>query len=591
MNAIPELAGRLDHRFTFIVGKGGVGKTTTAGGLALALADAGTDTHLISTDPAHSLGDLFQQTGLSTPAESRCTPRLVLEELDASAYGADWLSELRPALAQLVERGTYLDDEDVASFLDLAVPGIDEVAAALRLTELAATGPPRILVDTAPTGHALRLLEADDIVAGWLRAFRAMADKAGAVASGLLHRDVRLAAEPMLDELEARMARFGSEVVSGGAGVIVTGAEPLVVAETARLARELERQGLVALARVAVATADRPPEGVLLLPYRSGLAGCDQLRAWRGDDATRRTVPAREAGARGTGAGRADEPTLHALLDREVILFSGKGGVGKSTCAAAAALLLAEDRPVALFSTDPAGSLGDLLGVEVGPAPIEVAGVRVRQLDASAELERLRTRYMDDVQEVFERIGLDRSARLDRAVIESLWELAPPGMDEVLAMTLMAEGDEKADTVVIDTAPTGHFLRLMEMPELALDWIHAVLRILVKYRSALGLDDATEALLRFAKRIRRLRELLLDPERAAVFIVTLEAPMVTAETDRLRGALERAGLPIGGILHNRVRDEAVSGGDAPHILAPDLGEPPAGPGALAAFARRWAVRS
>ena len=134
---IAALQERLTARFTFVVGKGGVGKTTAACAIALAAADAHSTTHLISTDPAHSLADVFQQTLTSSPAPSDCNPDLLPEELDARAAAARWLERAQPALLDLIEKGTYLDAEDARALLDLTLPGVDEIMGAVRLAELA----------------------------------------------------------------------------------------------------------------------------------------------------------------------------------------------------------------------------------------------------------------------------------------------------------------------------------------------------------------------------------------------------------------------------------------------------------------------
>jgi arsenite/tail-anchored protein-transporting ATPase len=147
-------------RFVFLAGKGGVGKSTAACTLALQLADAGRPTRLFSTDPAHSLKDVL--------GGENCSDLLAIEEFDANAFAENWLEEARSVLTDLIERGTYLDASDAGSFLDLSLPGVDEVMAAFRLVELEKTSAERIVVDTAPTGHTLRLLAAADVIESWM---------------------------------------------------------------------------------------------------------------------------------------------------------------------------------------------------------------------------------------------------------------------------------------------------------------------------------------------------------------------------------------------------------------------------------------
>ncbi len=545
---IDRLLDRLERRVIFVVGKGGVGKTTTAGGIALALADRGADVRLLSTDPAHSLADLFD-TGQGIAGASPCTDRLTLEELDAAAHVGARLQALEPALRELIERGTYLDLEDAESLLAGTIPGLDEIGAALRIDALA-RDVGRLVVDTAPTGHTLRMLDSPEVLEGWARVFDAMAAKADTVASALVGAAVRFSAEEALDDL-VRDARGFGEAARAADFVVVTGPGAVVRAETDRLLRALADRGCRVAATVAI---ERPgAEAEILFPLRPGLAGCAPLRRWIAGGAG---PPA--TGDTALRSGGAVAPDVMEVLDRELVVFAGKGGVGKTTSAAAAALLLAREARVLLTGADPAGSLHDVL-------PDPPPGVEVRELDADRELERFRAAYRDEVERAFAAVGLEGAARLDRQVVESLWGLAPPGIDEIVAVSRLAADDADGTAaggtprrIVLDTAPTGHFLRLIGMPALTRDWVHRVMRILLKYRAMGGLDAPAGPLLRFARRMRALQERLSDPSRTAIILVTLDEPIVRAETRRLHERLRGLDLhPAAILLNRRVAPEPV----------------------------------
>lgn len=628
------LAATGTHPFIFVVGKGGVGKTTTAGAIALAAADAGDATHLITTDPAESLGDLFHMTlEKGRPTASPCSELLTLEAFDARSWGEAWLAPRRQALAEIMERGTWLDRVDVDGLLARTVPGVDEAMGALRIAQLARAQERgvirRLVVDTAPTGHTLRLLDAGRSLGAWVDALRTMAQKADVVASALLHTPVRLREERVLDEVEEeldaleRLLRMAAFVIVHRAGVVVR-------AETDRLAMRLRERGLEVTALVGVGGGTELPGGAgleLAVPFLEATTGCDGLRRVAsaataiagaqavpgspnagagpaGRAARDAAAPTHEVGGRSDRT-RPPAPSPGAPVamdwpgapgsgadwirrsDWRVIWLAGKGGVGKSTCAAALAVGLA--RPVLLYSTDPAGSLGDLFGRTLGADAVAITpSLRVQQVAAESVFAEWVAAYRSEVERVFASLGLDHAAALDRRVIDSLLDVAPPGIDEIVSIDHILDSVEREETLVLDTAPTGHFLRLLEMPGLALEWTHALMRILLRAGVAGSLDALSERMLRFAKRLKRLRAMLTDPGHAAVFVVTLDEPMVWSETRRLRAALSATGIREAGVILNRARAVEPAAAERT-VLAPDWSPPPAGVEALGSFFDSWVL--
>jgi arsenite-transporting ATPase len=580
---IEPLLTRLANRVILVGGKGGVGKTTTAGAIALALADRGAAVTLISTDPAHSISDLFGSLSQS------CSDRLTLEEFDARNYADVFFRRVQPALVTLVESGTYLDAADANAFLDLSLPGIDEVMAALRLVDLMRSSEDRIVVDTAPTGHTLRLLQSAEILRSWVAAGRAMAAKGGAVASQLMRQPVRIPGEDALDEIDAYAAAFESEVLLRSAFVVVTGSGSVVRAETERLQATLRTHGVHVAATITNQATSSAPE-TFAVPHIQHPLGCAGLRDWARSmgEPLSPSPGAQAVGVRGNAAEGLSR------VQARMVWVAGKGGVGKSTCAAALASVLAETRTVRIASTDPAGSLGEVFGLSINESVTQVAPrLYAHQIDAPARFERMRSDYRASVERVFESLGLDRAVALDRQVIEALFDFAPPGIDEIIALIDIMERRDDYDVTVFDSAPTGHFLRLLEMPDIALEWVHALMRLLVKYHALASLDALGHDLLAFSKRLRQLKLDLSTPETTAVYVVTLAQPMVIAETQRLHAALDKASIPVAAIIVNRANESDapavhdVAGGHA-LIFAPDSGAEIIGPTALRTFVSRWA---
>jgi len=255
-----------------------------------------------------------------------------------------------------------------------------------------------------------------------------------------------------------------------------------------------------------------------------------------------------------------------------LVLVGGKGGVGKTTCAAALAIdtaVRSPDRRVLLLSTDPAHSLGDVLRQDVAddprPIPGGPANVSVRELDASRGFAALRDRFARGIEELMQRVG---GSAGDRQVLHDLLDLAPPGVDELVAIVEVIEaldvdaGPAAVDLIVIDTAPTGHALRLLEMPALFHDWVKAVMGILLKYQPVIGVGDLGAALLRLSRGLGQLRALLTDAARTRFMVVTRAAALPRAETVRLLARLDAAGIAVPIVLVN-----AVGAGTCPRCRA------------------------
>jgi arsenite-transporting ATPase len=313
----------------------------------------------------------------------------------------------------------------------------------------------------------------------------------------------------------------------------------------------------------------------------------------------------------------------------ELVLFGGKGGVGKTTCAAAAAIdaaLAGRDRQVLLISVDPAHSLGDVLGQTFSDDPRRIRGgpanLTVRELDAARGFAALRERFAEGIEDLLLRTGAAGAGSAisgpDRQVLADLLDLAPPGVDELVAiievLDTLADGrGSPRDLIVLDTAPTGHALRLLEMPALVHDWVKALMAILLKYQPVIGVGDLGAVLLRLSQGLGRLRALLRDSTRTRFIAVTRAAALPRAETVRLLARLRAAGIGVPMAIVNaagagscarcradRARQEqevaALARDIRPKrreplafVLAPSTVPPPSGWRELHAFFGHWRV--
>lgn len=242
-----------------------------------------------------------------------------------------------------------------------------------------------------------------------------------------------------------------------------------------------------------------------------------------------------------------------------VMLFSGKGGVGKTTLAAATAVRLARmGSTVLTMSTDPAHSLSDALAVPLTSRPVRV----MPNLDAM-EIDA-RGMFSDAIDQTVGQGKASSLADLMRLVSQT------PGVDEFGAIEMLMEIMERAqhDVVILDTAPTGHTLRLLMLPDLLDTWlgkllemkariarVGRLLRRLLPSGGEGGLDEAAleGGLQGGRRRIGGLREVLTDPNRAQIILVTIPEAMSVLETERTLNLLQAHGMPVATVVVNQLQ--------------------------------------
>lgn len=260
---------------------------------------------------------------------------------------------------------------------------------------------------------------------------------------------------------------------------------------------------------------------------------------------------------------------LLTLLERQVVFFGGKGGVGKTTSSSAFALAASRlGRRVLLVSTDPAHSTSDIFERPIGGAERELfPRLRAIEIDAAAESARYVAGVKEEIGRMFSPAVIRQAHRqIDMAA-------ASPGLAEVALLDRMIDlivGRAAAyDLIVFDTAPTGHTLQLLRMPEAMTTWIQA----LVRHRKALleidaggegpqagGLEDPVLASLeRRHDRLQALHERIVDRGRTSFVLVTIPERLAIEETARAWELLRDAGLDIGAVIVNRVLPEGLDG--------------------------------
>ena len=244
----------------------------------------------------------------------------------------------------------------------------------------------------------------------------------------------------------------------------------------------------------------------------------------------------------------------------KLILFGGKGGVGKTTCALSAGFYLAKEGfKTLVISTDPAHSLADSSGQKIGAEIKAIKGVKnLSALEVSAQkaLAQFKLKYEGQIKKIFA-----TSSYLDQEDIDSFFALPIPGIDEVMGFKTIVDLIEEAkfDKFIIDTAPTGHALRLLTLPELLDEWIKVLAKMRWKYRYMVesfsgkyNPDQGDDFLLEMKKTVKRIAGLLKDQSKCEFIAVTIPEAMAILETRRLLNDLNSHGVKVKQLLLNNV---------------------------------------
>jgi arsenite-transporting ATPase len=250
----------------------------------------------------------------------------------------------------------------------------------------------------------------------------------------------------------------------------------------------------------------------------------------------------------------------------QFILFGGKGGVGKTTMAAATAMELAKEKKVLIFTTDPAPSLTDIFGQPIGNQPTPIDGMHnlfAMEINSKTVMQEFRVKYARDILEI-----LQQGTPLSNKETEEMFSLDIPGIDELMGLMKIAEFMGCADyqAYIVDTAPTGHTLRLLTMSDLLDNWIKFLASLRWKYhtiaRAFAGtkrMDRADKFLMEMKKGVKKVKALLQSPERTEFVAVTIPEKMAISETEDLIKNLDHMRLASRHIIINNIIPEELPG--------------------------------
>ena len=597
-----EIINDQTNRWLFVGGKGGVGKTTTSCAIAVKIAKTNPNKNflLISTDPAHNTSDTFNQKFTHEPSPVEGLPNLSVMEVDAQKQAED------------NKKSSSLDK------LCSSMPGMDEAMAYATIIKLVnEKNFDRIIFDTAPTGHTLRLLDFPNVVAKALNKFQPLIDMVKPMV-------------PMMNNMMKNMAKGNAELAENFGitddmdledlfkqideykplidqiqtefkdpektnFICVCIAEFLSLYETERLIQrlmelEIDSQNIV-INQLMPSSGDSDQDLELFFKFRSKLQNkylqkYDQLY---GEDFFMVQMPLMDHEIRGIDKLVPFSEMLHNKYDEDVmrslkepildnkelkwVFVGGKGGVGKTTSSCSLALQLAKTRKnVLLISTDPAHNTSDAFNQKFTKEPTKVEGVEnlsCMEITPDFNIGNFSDSALEDPnQEGGGFMGMSKKFMKDLLACS-------PGIDEAMAYYEIWRLVEKLnyDCVIFDTAPTGHTLRLLNFPTIMENALEQVKQMkdslggLSDMGSLLGggagkdmnpldLDAIYEKMKSFMPAIRKIRDEFKNPEQTTFVAVCIAEFLSLYETERLIQELCELEIDCGALIINQLVTES-----------------------------------
>ena len=503
-------------KYLFFTGKGGVGKTSTACATAVSLADSGKNVMLVSTDPASNLQDVFEKELTNNGLEIPEVKGLTVANFDPITAARDYMeSVVGPYRGVLPDSAVANMEEQLLGSCTVEIASFNEFAGFLTNPEVEAQYD-HIIFDTAPTGHTLRMLQLPSAWSNFLDENTTGVSCMGQL-SGL--GDKQEMYEHAVDTLSE-----GTKTTL----MLVTRPQNGPLVEANRASEELKEIGVLNQQLIINGLLERPTDSVsqkiydeqqltlknmpdnlkqfskFIVPLRSyNVTGVENLRLLLTSDQTNAVVEAPEV---------MDYPKLQHIVDeldrtnKKVVFTMGKGGVGKTTIAATLATgLAAKGKKVHLATTDPAAHLGFVIK--------ESDSIKMSHIDEKKELQDYKEEVLATARKTMSSEELD--------YVEE--DLRSPCTQEIAVFRRFAEivATVDCDVVVIDTAPTGHTLLLLDSSQ--------------SYAKEVERTSGE-----VPESVRRLLPVLQDPEQTEVVMVTLPENTPVYESMRLQEDLDRA---------------------------------------------------
>lgn len=512
-------------KFLFFTGKGGVGKTSVASAMSLALANKGKRVLLISTDPASNLQDVFGQTLYNEPSLIHNTTNLYALNLDPIQAASDYKERIMaPYKGKLPEAVLSSMEEQMSGACTVEIAAFNQFSSLLTDTHVTEAYDV-IVFDTAPTGHTLRLLSLPSAWSGFLEdntsgasclgplagleSQKHMYQEAVAVLSDKNQTTLMLVSRPEQGPLKeaARASKELRDIGIANQQVIINGLFEQTALED-EYAKALYERQQSALQAIPHEIADYPMFYLPLAPFT--ISSLPQMEQWMNHDFTTSTSIERAA---------IDYYSIQALVDfyetrqHRVIFTMGKGGVGKTMVASLIALGLAErGKKVHLTTTDPAAHIAWTFEGNTLHENLTISSV-----DPKKAVQQYKDEVLSKAMETMDEEGL--------AFVKE--DLESPCTEEIAVFRAFAEVVKQSEDsiVVIDTAPTGHTLLLLDASQ--------------AYHREISRSSGE-----IPESVSELLPKLRDAEYTSIVITTLPETTPVLEASRLEEDLLRANIAI-----------------------------------------------